>query len=189
MRLARSGPWNGIYFGLISSDPDMSIEPILVDNQDEICYTYKSYNNPTIMLLKLNKPGPSDPCGHYGNCGTNTDCSNNKTHLCECLKGFKLKSQHNQTWPKTFVTSYRFDCKSEGKFMKLSGIKLPDFLEVSPNESMNLRDSDAKCLKNCSCRNYAISDVTGGGSGYLMWFGDLIDIKKITNGMDVYIRM
>ncbi|KDO54869.1 hypothetical protein CISIN_1g021046mg [Citrus sinensis] len=57
---------------------------------------------------------------------------------------------------------------------------------------MNLNQCQAKCLKNCSCRAYANSKLTGGGSGCLMWFGDLIDLRKpISNftGQSVYIRV
>ncbi|KAI8003158.1 G-type lectin S-receptor-like serine/threonine-protein kinase SD1-1 [Camellia lanceoleosa] len=38
-----------------------------------------------------------------------------------------------------------------------------------------------ECLKNCSCTAYANSDVAGGGSGCLLWYGDLIDIRSFPN--------
>ncbi|XP_031280041.1 G-type lectin S-receptor-like serine/threonine-protein kinase At4g27290 [Pistacia vera] len=210
VKLSRRGPWNGVNFMSIPSDPNFSFDPILEDNQDEIYYMYESYNNPTVMLLKLNYSGKmqrliwkerssewkvefskpaEDSCEYYMKCGANTVCSINKTPICKCLKGFKPKSQYNGTWPTTCVTNSALDCKSEDRFVNLSGIELPDLLKVSLNKSMNLKECEAECLRSCSCRAYANSNVTGGGSGCLMWFGDLIDIKRITDGMDIYIRM
>ena len=47
-----------------------------------------------------------------------------------------------------------------------------------------------KCLNNCSCMAYTNSYIRGQGSGCVMWFGDLIDIKQFENdGQDLYIRM
>ena len=46
------------------------------------------------------------------------------------------------------------------------------------------------CLKNCSCTAYATLDVRGGGSGCILWFEELIDIREFNeNGQDIYIRM
>ena len=46
------------------------------------------------------------------------------------------------------------------------------------------------CLRDCSCAAYTNSNISGGGSGCLLWFGDLIDIKELAeNGQDFYIRM
>ena len=37
---------------------------------------------------------------------------------------------------------------------------------------------------------FANSDIRGEGSGCVMWFGDLIDMKQLqTDGQDLYIRM
>ncbi|KAK9209422.1 hypothetical protein WN944_001788 [Citrus x changshan-huyou] len=43
---------------------------------------------------------------------------------------------------------------------------------------MNLKQCEAECLKNCTCRAYTDSKLTGRDSGCLMWFGDLIDMRK-----------
>jgi hypothetical protein len=46
------------------------------------------------------------------------------------------------------------------------------------------------CLKNCSCTSYAVLDIRRGGSGCLLWFGSLIDIREFAEGgQDLYIRM
>ena len=46
-------------------------------------------------------------------------------------------------------------------------------------------------LENRTCRAYANSEVTGRGSGCLMWYGDLIDTTKAKfhNGQPMYIRV
>ena len=47
-----------------------------------------------------------------------------------------------------------------------------------------------KCLNNCSCMAYTNSDIRGNGSGCILWFGDLVDIRQYTeDGQDLYIRM
>ncbi|XP_031280037.1 G-type lectin S-receptor-like serine/threonine-protein kinase At4g27290 [Pistacia vera] len=211
IKLARTGPWNGVYFGGTSANPNLLFVPILVHNQDKIYYRYECFNNPIIMLLKINQSGmmqrliwkersagwdivysaPEDLCENYGRCGANGVCSIDKTPICECLKGFISKSEQNQSSAITCVPSSSLDCTSGDRFTKLADIKLPDLLEVSLNESMNLQECENKCLKNCSCRAYANFNVTRG-SGCLMWFGDLIDIRKLleTKGrQDVYIRV
>ncbi|KAJ0500903.1 putative non-specific serine/threonine protein kinase [Helianthus annuus] len=45
-------------------------------------------------------------------------------------------------------------------------------------------------LSNCSCTAYTNSNISGAGSGCLLWFGDLIDIRMFSeNGDTLYIRM
>ncbi|KAK9209414.1 hypothetical protein WN944_001780 [Citrus x changshan-huyou] len=211
IKLSCTGPWNGFFFGAAPFDATILYEPILVDNKDEIYYSYQSYNSPNIMTLKINPSGtvqrliwnersrgwevvfttPASFCLFYDHCGANSVCNFDKTPNCECSKGFKPKSQHNQTRPGTCVRSQSSDCKSGDRFIMVDDIKLPDLLDVSLNESMNLKECEAECLKNCTCRAYANSKVTGGGSGCLMSFGDLIDITKAKfhNGQPIYIRV
>ncbi|RVW37254.1 G-type lectin S-receptor-like serine/threonine-protein kinase SD1-1 [Vitis vinifera] len=62
--------------------------------------------------------------------------------------------------------------------------------ELLVDESMNLKECASLCLRNCSCTAYANSDIRGGGSGCLLWFDDLIDIRDFTqNGQEFYARM
>ncbi|KAL7249461.1 hypothetical protein ACSBR1_011622 [Camellia fascicularis] len=58
------------------------------------------------------------------------------------------------------------------------------------NKSMTLRECKMVCLKNCSCTAYTNLDIRGGGSGCLLWFDELIDMREFSaNGQDIYIRM
>lgn len=80
----------------------------------------------------------------------------------------------------------------EEGFISVDGVKLPDLLNFSLDENMNLEECRAKCLKNCSCTAYANSKVTGGGSGCMMWFGDLVDIREFQHfqyRQDIHIRV
>ncbi|KAL1817373.1 hypothetical protein ACET3Z_019947 [Daucus carota] len=73
--------------------------------------------------------------------------------------------------------------------MKYSGVKLPDTRSSWYNMSLNLEDCESLCLKNCSCTAYTNADIRKGGSGCILWFGELMDIKYYTDGEDMYVKM
>ncbi|KAH9651431.1 G-type lectin S-receptor-like serine/threonine-protein kinase [Citrus sinensis] len=212
LKLARIGPWNGFIFEDGPTFIDYLYKIILVDTEDEIYYRYESYNNLSIMMLKINPLGkiqrllwnegssgwqvmfsaPGDVCQNYGHCGANSICNVDNPPKCECLKGFKPNSQHNQTWATTCVRSHLSDCKTANQFKRFDDMKVPDLLDVSLNEGMNLEECGAECLNNCTCRAYAYFNLTRGGSGCLMWFGDLIDMRKTLanlTGQSIYLRV
>ncbi|MFS7985348.1 putative non-specific serine/threonine protein kinase [Helianthus anomalus] len=55
---------------------------------------------------------------------------------------------------------------------------------------MTLVDCKKMCKSNCSCTAYTNSNISVTGSGCLLWFGDLIDIRTFSeNGDSLYIRM
>ncbi|TXG67198.1 hypothetical protein EZV62_008473 [Acer yangbiense] len=197
-KMAHTGPWNGIFFGGVPESPNFIFELNFVHDKNEIYYMYESFNNPVIMLTKITHSGffqrliwkergsiwdvvvsaPNDLCEYYGKCSANGVCSIDKAPICECLQGFIPESQQNQTSPTRCVRSSPFHCRSGDRFIKLTGLKLPDLVETSLNDTMSLQECESKCLKNCSCKAYANSIVSGGGRGCLMWSGDLIDIRK-----------
>ncbi|ESR65287.1 hypothetical protein CICLE_v10007779mg [Citrus x clementina] len=205
-----TGEWTGDGFVSALSNTNFLYKQFLVENQDEISYWYEPYNRPSIMTLKLSPSGfvtrqlwnedsnewdelfsiPDDYCGKYGYCGANTICGPDQKPMCQCLEGFRLKSQFNQTGPIKCERSHSSECIKGDQFIKLDNIKAPDFIEVSLNQSMNLQQCAAECLKNCTCKAYANSNVTEG-SGCLMWFGELLDASRpIRNftGQSVYLR-
>ncbi|KAL0362744.1 UNVERIFIED_CONTAM: G-type lectin S-receptor-like serine/threonine-protein kinase [Sesamum calycinum] len=58
------------------------------------------------------------------------------------------------------------------------------------NESLTLEECQAECLRNCSCMAYSNLDIRRGGSGCLLWFGDLVDIRLLPGEEQIiYIRM
>ena len=55
---------------------------------------------------------------------------------------------------------------------------------------MNLEDCKKLCLENCSCVAYANLDMRGGGSGCLLWFSNLVYMRKFSQwGQDIYVRL
>ncbi|RVW37246.1 G-type lectin S-receptor-like serine/threonine-protein kinase [Vitis vinifera] len=79
---------------------------------------------------------------------------------------------------------------SDGWICKVIWCETARHANSSFNESMNLKECASLCLRNCSCTAYGNSDIRGGGSGCLLWFGDLIDIRDFTqNGQEFYVRM
>ncbi|KAK9209454.1 hypothetical protein WN944_001820 [Citrus x changshan-huyou] len=182
-----SGQWDGTGFVSALSYTNFIYKQFMTENKDEFVYWYEAYNRPSIMTLKLNPSGfvtrqiwdensnkwdelfsiPDQYCGKYGYCGANTICSLDQTPMCECLEGFKLKSQVNQTGPIKCERSHSSECTRGTQFIELDNVKAPDFINVSLNQSMNLDQCAAECLKNCTCKAYANSNVTEG-SGCLM---------------------
>ncbi|CAL5411030.1 unnamed protein product [Camellia sinensis] len=66
------------------------------------------------------------------------------------------------------------------------------FNGVEPQNSIfNSNFIDNSEELTCSCTVYANSDTTGGASGCLLWYGDLIDFKRFANPGDqtLYIRV
>ena len=150
------------------------------------------------ILIKKNEWTPystaqRDDCDDYAICGVYGICKIDESPKCECMKGFRPKFQSNwdmADWSNGCIRSTRLDCQKGDGFVKYSGVKLPDTRNSWFNESMNLKECASMCLRNCSCTAYANSDIRGGGSGCLLWFGDLIDIRDFTqNGQEFYVRM
>ncbi|KAI5329088.1 PREDICTED: G-type lectin S-receptor [Prunus dulcis] len=55
---------------------------------------------------------------------------------------------------------------------------------------MELKECEMLCMKNCSRTAFGNLDTRDGGSGCLLWFSELIDVRNFTeNGQDIYFRM
>ena len=134
-----------------------------------------------------------DDCDNYALCGVYGICKVNRSPKCECMKGFFPKFQSywdKGVWSSGCVQNASLGCHEGDGFVKYSGLKLPDSQKSWSNESMNLKECASMCLRNCSCTTYANSDIRGGGSGYLLWFGDRIDIREFPKtGQELYVRM
>lgn len=135
-----------------------------------------------------------DQCEMYGVCGPYASCSINDSPLCQCLPGFRPKSLQawdSSDWSQGCVPRIPLNCSDEHGFIKYKGIKVPDTTYTLVYEkNVDLEVCITMCLRNCSCTAYTNSDIRGGGSGCVMWFGDLIDIRQFpTGGQDLYIRL
>ncbi|KAL7613912.1 hypothetical protein Lser_V15G08610 [Lactuca serriola] len=82
------------------------------------------------------------------------------------------------------------DINKDG-FQKITGVTLPDSRQRWYNVSMSLAECKKECnlKRNCSCTAYANLDVRNGGSGCLLWFGNLTDIRDFEENQDLYIRI
>ncbi|XP_031276357.1 receptor-like serine/threonine-protein kinase SD1-8 [Pistacia vera] len=202
-KVARSGPWNGVQFGGIPMTHNKVFKLMVVHNEDELYYMYKPFDDTVLTRLIVNQSSGTmqrfvfnqgSGAWEIEQCGANSNCRTSRTPMCECLKGFVPKSQDDWGTPQTTTCvkkSQESDCPDREGFLKLVRMKVPD--NNWSNQSMNTQECWAKCLKNCSCMAYANSDISGKGSGCLMWSGDLTDIKECSGsfswGQDLYIRV
>ncbi|KAI6675918.1 hypothetical protein NL676_036714 [Syzygium grande] len=133
-----------------------------------------------------------DDCDTYALCGAYGSCKIDESPKCWCLKGFTPKHSQeweNLDWSNGCVRTTPLDCRKD-IFVKYYGVKLPDTNNFWFNKTMNLQECKEVCKKNCSCTSYSNLDIREGGSGCLLWFGELIDIRELKqNGQDLYIRM
>ncbi|XP_059441319.1 G-type lectin S-receptor-like serine/threonine-protein kinase At4g27290 [Corylus avellana] len=210
---ARAGSWNGINPAgrRLRSDPLLKYE--FVFNDQEAYCEYKILNTSVFYNVVLNPSGlvqrfgwmgrrqswdlfatfPADRCESYTLCGADATCDFNKSPICACLEGFFPKSPKDWDsvdWSDGCVRRTPLECNDGDGFLKRTGLKLPDTSSSWYNKSMSLKECEGMCLKNCSCTAYANLDVRGGGSGCLLWFDSLVDIRELGEpGQDLYIRM
>ncbi|KAM1655307.1 hypothetical protein ACFX1Q_008201 [Malus domestica] len=213
-KLYRTGPWNGLRFtGFPSSSNELIVKPIFVYDTNELYYMYMATDIMTGVKLTesglaqrvvLNRGSTewsvmytlqNDRCDNYRECGANGFCKISNSPPCECLQGYVPKSQNEWevlNWTSGCIRETSLNCQKDDGFLKVPNVKLPDLLDFQLNMSMSVKQCEADCLKNCSCVAYTNSDVRNGGSGCLMWFGDLIDMRESIEEASpehIYIRM
>lgn len=209
----RTGPWNGVGFsGVPNGRPNTIYTFEVVMNENEIYYHYVVLNHSVISRYTLNESGggqrwtwvddtrgwviyltsPIDSCDTYGFCGVHGSCNIANSPLCGCLDRFVPKDPigwERTDWSNGCVRRTPLNCSKGDVFLKYSGLKLPDARGSWYNVSMNLEECRAFCLKNCSCTAYTSLNIKNGDSGCLIWFGELVDIREVSRGEDIYIRM
>ncbi|KAF6156813.1 hypothetical protein GIB67_017347 [Kingdonia uniflora] len=210
----RSGPWNG--FGYSGQAKYEFLKADFVNNEEEVYYIYKLKDKSVVSIVRLNqtnsdgaiqritwvepsrswvlgKSWPQDFCDTYSICGAYSTCNIDGAPVCNCLKGFKPRSP--ETWNKTdyskgCVHATPLNCTKGDEFLKLARVKLADTTNTWVNKSMNLNECRIHCMKNCSCMAYTNYNISGGGSGCVIWSGDLVDIRQFNNtGEYLFIRM
>ncbi|KAL8505993.1 hypothetical protein ACS0TY_017012 [Phlomoides rotata] len=216
-KIFRSGKWNGLYFSGLPRYQNQAYKPELVFRGERLISIahdprYRILRRSTLetsgivnrytMNARKDKWNlvhtvPGDRCDEYGLCGPNGICSFNNPaqSLCQCLKGFAPKFQKDwdfQDWSGGCTRITQLSCKSGDGFQEVRGVKYPDMLEFWLNTSTSLDECKAECLKNCNCTAYANAYITNGGSGCVVWFGDLIDTRDIPGAdskQNIYIRV
>ncbi|KAF3657994.1 G-type lectin S-receptor-like serine/threonine-protein kinase [Capsicum annuum] len=209
----RAGPWNGLRW---SGAPNMVNNSVtsfgLVMNNQEIYYKYELVNKSVITTFALRPNGDAmrmiwvekqegwvnyhsadaDHCDTYGLCGAYGTCTIFSDPVCRCLDKFvpmHTDDWNRADWSSGCVRNHPLNCSEDG-FIKYSGVKLPDTRYSWFNETMTLDECKVVCLRNCSCMGYTNLDISNGGSGCLLWIGELVDLRQLSeSGQDIYIRM
>ncbi|KHN37219.1 G-type lectin S-receptor-like serine/threonine-protein kinase SD1-1 [Glycine soja] len=213
--VSRGGSWNGMStFG--NPGPTSEASQKLVLNEKEVYYEYELLDRSVFTILKLTHSGNSmtlvwttqsstqqvvstgeiDPCENYAFCGVNSICNyDGNVTICKCSRGYVPSSPDR--WnigvssdgcvPKNKSN----DSNSYGdSFFKYTNLKLPDTKTSWFNKTMDLDECQKSCLKNRSCTAYANLDIRDGGSGCLLWFHGLFDMRKYSQGgQDLYVRV
>ncbi|KAL8237822.1 hypothetical protein R6Q59_018903 [Mikania micrantha] len=210
----RAGPWNGLRFtGTPNLRPNQLFNFTFVINQREIYYQYNLLDPSVLMRLIITPNGrpqrllwvdstqewslyitpQKDRCDDYKVCGPFGSCNIDNSPVCSCLKGFEPVSPEQwrvADWSQGCQHAIPLDCNPGEGFNRYSNLKLPDTQWSWYNQTMTLVDCEKMCKRNCSCTAYTNSNISGAGSGCLLWFGDLIDIRTMAeNGDTLYIRL
>ncbi|GAA0146662.1 transmembrane signal receptor [Lithospermum erythrorhizon] len=199
----RSGPWNGIDFGGIVFSTSLPFGTQIKIDDSEVYYEHYLLGNSSLMLVSIDHTGvlqiilreknkndwrvmleiPQDFCGDYAYCGPNAICTINDARVCSCIPGYMPTNPWEwnvRIWSGGCVLESPANCSERVHFKEYDGLKMPDLLQFKLNATMTQEECKAECLRNCSCTAYADANSKGGGSGCLLWFGDLIDIRRLT---------
>ncbi|KAK0595362.1 hypothetical protein LWI29_005924 [Acer saccharum] len=211
----RSGSWNGLRW---TGTPYLKTNPIytyeFVSNETDVFYTFDIQDRSVPSKVVLSSSGdvlrlewkdstqtwrrfpttPLDRCEIYDVCGSYASCNINKSpDVCECLKGFTPKSPGEGKIPDLTEGCVRrapLHCNHSNGFLKHREVKLPNTSHSWVDNNISLAECEKLCLSNCTCTAFANSDVREGGTGCLLWFSDLLDIRNLaTNGQDLYVRV
>ncbi|WJX31942.1 receptor protein-tyrosine kinase [Trifolium repens] len=206
---------SGVTSGIIGFQENPLFDYEFVNNENEVYYKFTLKNSSVVSIIVMNQSLslrqrlvwipesktwgvysklPQDSCDAYNVCGANGQCALDASPMCQCLDGFKPKSPqqwNGMDWRGGCVRNGNWSCgvKKRDGFKKFVGIKLPDTTHSWIDEKMTLEDCKAKCLKNCSCSAYSSLDSTRIDGGCSLWFGDLIDLRVLQRGNDVYVRV
>lgn len=212
----RTGPYTGNMFsGVYGPRNNPLYEYVFINNKDEVYYRYTLRNASVITIIVMNQTLylrhrltwipeakawtiyqslPIDSCDVYNTCGPNGKCAIAGSPICQCLDGFVPKSSQQwnaMDWREGCVRSAEWKCgvKDRDGFRRFPAMKLPNSTFSWVNASMTLEECRNRCLTNCSCTAYSNLDTRGGGSGCSIWFGDLLDLRLIESGQDLYVRI
>lgn len=210
----RSGPWNGVRFsGVPEMSPSDDIEFIFVSNKDEVYYSYIINDTSLISRLIVNSSGnlqrwtwiessktwnlfwyaTKDQCDDYRECGPYGICDANASPVCQCLRGFEPSNLYNwytlRDGSGGCVRKTELEC-SKDKFLAMKNMKLPESTTAFVDRTMNLEQCRKKCTENCSCTAYSNANISDGGSGCVMWTGELMDLRNYAEGGQLlYVRL
>ncbi|CAN1775114.1 G-type lectin S-receptor-like serine/threonine-protein kinase At4g27290 [Linum perenne] len=217
--LFRIGSWNGERFsGLPALKQSSTFTYEFVFNQNDTYFKFETTDSSALPRYTIYPSGllqrytwndqtndwmvlataQVDHCENYAVCGTYAGCYIYNSPICSCLDGFTPKSPTDWNVTKwsdgcirrTPLGKTPLSCNMNDGFQKYGGIKVPDTATSLYIRTINLVECAGLCLNNCSCTAYASSDNNNGGSGCLLWFGDLTDIRgSADSGQDLYVKV
>ncbi|CAN1347355.1 G-type lectin S-receptor-like serine/threonine-protein kinase At4g27290 [Linum perenne] len=202
----RGGSWNGIRFTgtrrqeFVFNEREVSLQSSLVNKSVPSRLVVNASGATGRLYWKDNKQGwvvyymmGADQCDQYAKCGVNARCDIDGSRYCNCLDGFRPKSPVDwnvQDWSSGCTTTTPLKCSKGEGFVRFEQMKLPDTSWSWFDKNMTLHDCKKECLKKCSCTAYTSLNVSGDGSGCLIWFGDLVDLRGFAEtGQDLYVRV
>ncbi|KAL0801047.1 hypothetical protein Bca101_056223 [Brassica carinata] len=211
----RSGPWIGNRFSCIPEmkPNDLSLVYTFVASDEEVTYSYQMTKPDVYSILSVSSVGtiqrrnwieatqtwkqlwhqPRDTCDNYKQCGSYGYGDSNTIPSCNCIRGFERGNE--QEWALRddsagCVRKTRLSCDGRDGFVQLKKMKLPDTAATVVDRGIGLKECEAKCLQDCNCTAYANTDIRDGGSGCVIWKGDLLDIRSYANGgQDLYVKL
>ncbi|XP_074565539.1 G-type lectin S-receptor-like serine/threonine-protein kinase At2g19130 [Curcuma longa] len=215
-----SGMWNGHEFSSVTESPSNYRDNMqVVNHTDEIYLTYTGdANRPTVRLVLDYDSGqvqalawteiskswmlfwtrPRSKCTVYGVCGPFGSCSDFTSPFCNCVKGFRIKSQTD--WDlgdrsqgcerKTALqcsglNNNSADSEKDG-FFEMTNVRLPDIPDTLATAGSR-EGCELACSSNCSCNAYSYND-----SGCFVWHGGLLNLQEQYNQSDagtLYLRL
>lgn len=132
----------------------------------------------------------------YGTCGPFGICSESESSIWRCLNGFEpkfLDEWSKGDWSGGCVRRTPLKCEknsitSKGRkgdgFLKLEGLKLPDFADFLSDVSSE--ECEESCLRNCSCVVYSYTS----GIGCMVWHGSILDVQEFSiGGEKLFLRL
>ncbi|KAG8386956.1 hypothetical protein BUALT_Bualt03G0202600 [Buddleja alternifolia] len=199
-----SGSWNDHIFSLV---PEMRLNYIYnfsyVDNVNESYFTYSLYNPSTISRFIMDVSGqvkmlswdnrdwtlfwsqPRQQCEVYAYCGAFGTCGQTSMPFCNCLPGFRNKSDSDWSlgdFSGGCVRELDLQCESNrtngrrDKFFARPNMGLPE--HPQPLMVGSASECESACLDNCSCSAYAYD-----GNGCSLWNGELLNLQQLTEGV------
>ncbi|KAL7608542.1 hypothetical protein Lser_V15G11212 [Lactuca serriola] len=206
-----SGPWNE-NLGRFDKVPEMRLNYIYNfsyhTNENENYFTYSVYNSTIISRFIMDISGhaqqqtwleatkewnlfwtrPRTQCEVYAWCGAFGICRQTELPFCNCLTGFKPRSESE--WNQS---DFSGGCVRKTELQCGRNMEKPDFLMISikslpQNKFMavgSARDCHTTCLNNCSCNAYSFVD-----NKCLVWDGDILNLSEDNNnGKQVYVKV
>ncbi|KAI3824722.1 hypothetical protein L1987_06193 [Smallanthus sonchifolius] len=177
-------------------------------NENESYFTYYAYNPSTISRFTMDVAGqlkqqlwsdstkewnflsaqPETQCKVYALCGAFGTCRQTGLPFCNCLTGFKPRSESE--WNQS---DFSGGCVRKSNFFCGRNMEKPDFLMIKvtslpPNSFVAVKSNGecrTTCLNNCSCNAYSFV-----GNNCSIWDGELLNLSEDnTNGKTLYVKV